>query len=461
MTTRSPGSDRLVFPYPRLYLRLALYIGAALAVFVLLGAASLALIASYELRGYSLARQSPLAKDAAVILARDGKSGLREWLANGVIENDDFTVFVLNQNSQDLLDRPLPMGLEDFVRESVVARPESTGENYMPVRLAPQLVAPDGEILTFLVLPKGISLWGSPATLFGLIVTALLVTGAIAWLIARIFGRPIVELQRAVRDLASGHADARVPAVIARRTDELGALAADFNRMSRKLNALIVGREQLMQELSHELRAPLARLQAALALAGARNSLTMAEREQVDTEIGRMDKVIGELLRFSRLNTVDVVARRLIRLDALLTDLVETEKVESAARGCRLTLESDAALTMVGDPELLKRGFENILRNAIRFAPRGSEVELAARRGRKGISVTVSDRGPGVPEGYLEQIFEPFVRAPGVAEGGQSSGLGLAIARRVFELHDGSVEALARAGGGLIIRVNLLEAKLQ
>ncbi|MFW2404352.1 MAG: sensor histidine kinase, partial [Gammaproteobacteria bacterium] len=121
----------------------------------------------------------------------------------------------------------------------------------------------------------------------------------------------------------------------------------------------------------------------------------------------------------------------------------------------------DAGLTMVGDPELLKRGFENVLRNAIRFAPRGSEVEIAARRGRKGIGVTISDRGPGVPAGYLEQIFEPFARAPGSAEGGPSSGLGLAIARRVFELHDGSIEALAREGGGLIIRVRLLEAQLQ
>ena len=90
MTARFPGSDRLVFPYPRLYLRLALYIGAALAVFVLLGAASLAFIASYELRGYSLARQSPLAKDAAVILARDGKSRTVRQILHCIHEVDVF-----------------------------------------------------------------------------------------------------------------------------------------------------------------------------------------------------------------------------------------------------------------------------------------------------------------------------------------------------------------------------------
>ncbi|MFW2403487.1 MAG: hypothetical protein ACN4GT_01890, partial [Gammaproteobacteria bacterium] len=90
------------FPYPRLYLRLALYIGAALAVFVLLGAASLAFIASYELRGYSIARQSPLAKEAAVILERDGRAALLEWLDTGAAVDDDFTVFVLNEDSRDV-----------------------------------------------------------------------------------------------------------------------------------------------------------------------------------------------------------------------------------------------------------------------------------------------------------------------------------------------------------------------
>jgi len=451
----------LEFLYPRLYFRLALYIGAALLGFTLIGAASLAFIASYELRGYTSARESPLAQEAGAILQRDGRAALRDWLASGEAANEDFIVYVLDGDSRDLLDRSLPAELDNFVRESVVTRPEPAGKNYLPVRLAPQLVAPDGEILTFLVLPRGISFWGSPATVLGLILTAFLVTVAVAWRIARAFGRPIGELQRAVRDLASGHTDARVPAAIARRADELGALAADFNRMARQLNELIAGRETLMQELSHELRAPLARLQAGLALAGTRASLDPGELARIDAEIGRMDKVIGELLRYSRLNTVEVANRRLVRLDSLLTELVSTENIEAEAGHCELRLNYDAGMTVVGDPELLQRGFENVIRNAIRFSPEGSAVEIGARRIPGAIEVEISDRGPGVPHDCLEHIFEPFGRATAHADDTQGSGLGLAIARRVFELHDGAIEASARTGGGLTIRVVLPEAELQ
>ena len=455
----------MIFPYPRLYLRLAIYIGAALLAFSLLGAATLALIASYELRGYISARQSPLAAEAAEVLAGGGRSALSEWLAGVVAARDDVNVFVLDGDANDILDRPLPGQLAGFVRNSVVGRDEPTADNLLPLRLAPQIVAPDGEILTFLVLPRGITFWGSPSTVLGLVLSALLVTAAVAWLIARVFSRPIGALQRAVRELASGNLAAQLPKRITGRADELGALAADFNRMARQLDALIAGREQLMQELSHELRAPLARLQAALALASQRESLTDEERRQIDAEIAQMDRVIGELLRFSSLNTVDVAARRLFRLDRLLGKLLDSERVEAGAVGCELRLATDEGLTLVGDPELLQRGIENVLRNAIRHAPAGTVVDVSARREDGEICLRIEDRGPGVPAQYITRIFEPFVRVPGAAgegaDAGKGSGLGLAIARRVFELHEGRIEASPRDGGGLVVIVRLPEADLR
>jgi two-component system OmpR family sensor kinase len=447
--------------YPRLYLRLVLYIGAALTAFSLVGAVSMFLIASYELRGYIAARHSPLAREAAAELARGGRTALAAWLRERLDSQPDITIYVLDQRSHDLLERPLPKQFANFLREYVVANPqdESNG-NYRGLRLTPQLVAPDGELLSFLVLPKSVTLWGSAAMRLGLVAVALLVAGVVAWLIARTFGRPIGELQRAVRELASGHVDARVPTPITTRADELGSLAADFNAMADRLEQLISGRERLMQEMSHELRSPLARLQAALALANHRHSLTAAERSQIDAEIGRMNHTIGEMQRFSRLDAGASMQRRLIRLRTLLTELVSTEEVEAAAKNCRLQFETERQMTLVGDPALLRSGFENVLRNAIRHAPAGTTVEVRARREGNAFRVDVSDRGPGVAADHLERIFEPFFRAPESAGEASGTGLGLAIARRVFQAHGGTITAAARPGGGLTVTVQLDAAEL-
>lgn len=448
-------------PYPRLYLRMALYISAALVAFILIGAAILALIASYELEGYVATRHSSLGHEAADVLSAGGRPALQRWLAEEARIPPDVSVFVLDHDSQDIFGRPLPGEFANFVRNFVVTAADESASNYRPLRLAPQLVAADGQVYSFLVIPKTIGVWGSPATFFGLIAVALLVIGSVAWLIASRFGRPIGELQAAVRQLASGHIDARVPTAISGRRDELGALAADFNSMADRLQGLMDSRDQLMQEMSHELRSPLARLQASLALASHRQKLDEAEREQIETEIRRIDRTIGEMLRFSRLDTQVTIVHRLIRIGKLLRDLVQVAEVEAQARGCRLALVADENLQVVGDLDLLRSGLENILRNAIRYAPPDSCVDLSAHQKDGNIVVQISDRGPGVPEQYLSKIFEPFFRVKS-DDGDETagSGLGLAIAQRALEVLGGSIIATARDGGGLTFTITMPTADL-
>jgi two-component system sensor histidine kinase CpxA len=447
-------------PAPRLYLRMALYIGAALAAFVTLAAGSVILVASMELRSYVEARQSTLGQEAAEVLAGGGVEALRRWLGRADLPRD-VTIFVLDESSRDVLGRALPGYLEEFVRTSVVGPPEDPRAHYRPVRLAPQLIAGDGTRYAFLVLPNRISLWGSPATALGLVLAALLVVASVAWLIARAFGRPIGELQGAVRRLASGQLETRLPAQITGRHDELGALASDFNSMADQITQLLQSRQQLMAELSHELRSPLARLQAALALAGHREQLDTAGRERIEQEVQRLDRVIGDLLRFSRLGTSAAIQRRLLRLDQILAELTSDEEIEAAARDCHLQLEAERDLAVVGDPDLLRSGLENILRNAIRYAPSGSTVDIEAREVQGSVVITIADRGPGVPAEFLQQIFEPYFRVPrpGATDAG-GTGLGLAIARRVFEAHGGSVGAAHRHGGGLAVSARIPAAEL-
>jgi two-component system OmpR family sensor kinase len=445
-----------------LYTRMALYISAALAAFVLIGAASLASIAAWELRGYIETRQSSLGIQAAEVLASGGKAALLSWLQNDAEIPADVSVYILDETSQDLLGRKLPDQYTDFIEEFVTGHPTAPDSNFRNVRLAPQLIDADGSTYAFLVLPKSISLWGSPATAIGLLAAAILVIASVAWLIARAFSRPINELQLAVRELASGDIRARVPAAIAERGDELGALAADFNSMARQLTELIEGRENLLREMSHELRSPLARLQAAIALAAERNSLEQGERKRIDLEIGRMNRVIGEILHYSSLEASVAPKRKLVRIDKLLRELVAVEEIEATDKGCSLKLNTDSDLAIVGDPELLQSGFENILRNAIRYAPKDSVVSLSARSPDidGNIVVKISDRGPGVAAQHLQNIFEPYFRVSSGNHDQDSTGLGLAIVKRVFERHAGQVSARNRYGGGLSVVVHLPGAEL-
>ncbi len=440
--------------FRRLYWRMALYISVALVAFVLLGIASVGLVASSQLENYAATRQSPLGREAAAVLSAEGRPGLQRWLHSAAVPKG-VVILVLDSESRDILGREVPREFANFVRQSVVGPAETPARNYRPVRLAPQLIGPDGEAYAFLVLPNEMRLWGSPATALGLGIVALLVIASVAWLIARTVGRPVARLQVAVRELARGRVDARVPKSIAARRDELGALAADFNSMAAQLQELLAGRERLMAELSHELRSPLARLQAATALAARRPGASPAETERVEREIRRMDRVIGDLLRFSRLGAAGTVAQRLVRLDVLVAELCRDEEIEARARHCELELRTGPELLVVGDPELLRSAVENILRNAIRYAPAGSRVEVRAGRSGDDIRLTVADRGPGVPAELLEKIFEPYFRVPGPAGPGEGAGLGLAIARRVFAAHGGSVRASLREGGGLLMEARL------
>jgi len=451
-------------PSPRLFPRMALHIGAALGAFILIGASSMALIAAWELRGYIETRRSTLALQAADILASGGEKALIDWLRNDAEIPANVSIYILDESGQDILGQQLPGQYSDFVAEFVIGEPIAADSNYHPVQLAPKLIGADQQIYAFLVLPKGFSLWGSTATLLSLLIAAILVTASVAWLIARAFSRPINELQLATRELASGDIRARVPDAITHRGDELGALAADFNSMASQLNGLIEGRETLLREMSHELRSPLARLQAAIALAAEKNSLGPAERERIEREIAGMNRVIGEILRYSSLDATLAPKRRLVRLDRLLNELVNEEEIEATSKGCQLELQVESDLTVVGDPELLHSCFENIVRNAIRYAPQGTAIEVSARRGsgndKHSILVEISDRGPGVPQEYLSRIFEPYIRVSSGNHDPDSTGLGLAIVKRVVQKHAGEVKAVRRAGGGLTIAVDLTAAEL-
>ena len=372
-------------PNPSMFVRMAFHIGVALTAFVLLGALSLASMAAWQLRSYVETRQSSLGVEAADILAAGGRPALEDWLTKKAASHENVDIFILDNKVNDILGRSLPPEYHDFIRTSVIDKMSHTTNNFHPVRLAPVINGPDGEDYAFLVLPEGISLWGSQATVLSLLAAALLVIASVAWLIARTISRPISRLQIAVRELASGNTNARVPNSVLSRRDELGVLANDLNSMAEQLASLKKKGQNLMSDMSHELRSPLARMQAALALASHTSESPGTEKgvlhlDKLEIEIRNINKVIGEMLRYSAAENLTSQKRSLLRIENILHDLVEIEGIEATNKGCKINLQSEDNLMVIGYSELLRSGFENILRNAIRFTADGSVIQIRARR---------------------------------------------------------------------------------
>jgi two-component system, OmpR family, sensor histidine kinase CpxA len=281
---------------------------------------------------------------------------------------------------------------------------------------------------------------------------ALLVSGGICYLLTRYLTGPVLRLRAAARRLAGGDLTARASEQRPRR-DEIGELVRDFNFMAGRVEALVTSQHQLISDISHELRSPLARVSATLGLARQRlGQNVLFDRLERDTE--RLNEMIGRLLTLARLDmTTASPEMRRTDLHALLSDIVVDAQWEAGERNCRVDLVSEHC-AVDANPDLLRSAVENVIRNGIRYTARGTtvDVRLECLHDHEGdlAVIRVTDRGPGVPSSELSNIFRPFYRVADARDRESGGvGLGLAIAERVARVHNGSVRAENRAGGGL------------
>ena len=290
---------------------------------------------------------------------------------------------------------------------------------------------------------------------------ALLVSGLICYVLTRYLTGPVLRLRAAARRLAEGELSARARDTRPRR-DEIGELVRDFNFMAERVEALVTSQRQLISDISHELRSPLARINATLGLARQRlGQNVLFDRLERDAE--RLNEMVGRLLTLARLEmpTTSSEMRR-IDLKALVADIVADAQWEARERECRVEFVCSLDCTIDANPDLLRSAAENVIRNAVRYTAPGTavEVRLDCQHGDSGDAATirVSDRGPGVPDAELSNIFRPFYRVADARDRESGGvGLGLAIAERVARVHGGSIHAENRAGGGLEVVLNLNE----
>jgi signal transduction histidine kinase len=294
----------------------------------------------------------------------------------------------------------------------------------------------------------------------GLTVVLILVVVALVTVpTARRISRPLERLTEAVRRLGGGDLSTRVPArspLRARkrwrhrhRVDELEELTRAFNEMADRVERLVRGQRELLANVSHELRSPLTRIRVALELLPA-DAASESRRRGLEADLADLERLIEDILTTARLDEAGLPTR-LDALDArsVLTDVAERALHDPVVEGKTIRVVEGPPIPLSADGALLRRAVWNLVENAAKYG--APPITLDAERVGERVVLSICDEGPGIPEAERERVFTPFYRgdrtsAPG---GTRGVGLGLTLARRVAEVHGGSiaVEAASVAGG--------------
>ncbi|WP_041928550.1 sensor histidine kinase [Methylotenera mobilis] len=289
--------------------------------------------------------------------------------------------------------------------------------------------------------------------LLGGVVVSFLFAALLAWY----FSKPINILRSAFEQASHGKLDVRVANAMGGRRDELSDLGHDFDAMASRLESLLQSQTKLLHHVSHELRSPLARIQMALGLVTQAPHKITEFIDRITLEANRMDGLIGELLTLSRLESGAVqIKKETLALNQLLHSIVEDAQFEAASKDIKLGMNLAREYSLQGQPDLLYRAIENVVRNAIKYSPEHSAIDINCHQDATDdcLHITVTDEGAGVDALELEDIFKPFVRG---VSGSQTvgHGVGLAITKQVIEAHGGHVRADNLSPNGFRIEIAL------
>ncbi|HEX6997602.1 MAG TPA: ATP-binding protein [Gammaproteobacteria bacterium] len=416
------------------------------------------LLARQEFDQLNVQGRERILQEVSEALRTGGEHGLKSWLLEHPRPAPGTVLLVLDENGREIVGRATPRELMRLLMTRPFRPTGKPPPNLRPIQLAPHLIGADGKEyrlfftrapLTFL----GILTW--PGTRIAVLTIALLTATLTSLLLARYLSSPIVRLQRASRALAAGALHTRVGAPVTRRKDEVGKLARDFDTMAERIQALVMDKEALLRDVSHELRSPLARIRVALALAQRRaNESAQPDLERIERETERLDELVGRVMTLTRLRTATAPQRAPVKFHDLVSGVVADARFEHP--NARIEYDGRSVPRIMGSEADLKSAVENVIRNALIHAESAEPIRVELDATRDAIVLRVLDRGPGVPDQDLKRIFEPFYRADTSRDHRKTGqGIGLAITTRVVELHGGTVTAANRPGGGLAVTLRL------
>lgn len=394
------------------------------------------------------------ARSAVQAYELDGTHGLERYLANEQPLHDVKTTVIGPDGSIVRGDEPT------FAQKQLLTEANSSGETECRLRLGWQCAmvvkTPRGNFSVLAsVAHARRTMRGMP--LSAVLLRALLmagVAGLLCFALARYIARPVEVLQGAARRAAQGDLSVRVAPQLAPRKDELVSLAEEFDQMAERIETLLQSQRQMLGDISHELRSPLTRLGVALELAQDGDAEAL---QRMSAELRKLDGLIEQILMLNRLDAGEKWAElQPTNLETVLNEIVRDANYEGRVRNVSVDLHT-SAVTLDGNPALLKSCIENVVRNALRYSPENSRVEVIVELiCDREVSITVRDRGPGVPAEALRRLFDPFYRvAESRSEGSGGRGLGLSISQRAAAMHGGTIVAKNREGGGLEIEIRV------
>jgi len=397
---------------------------------------------------------------AANAYERSGESGAAGVLAD-LSHNTELRAWLYGPDAK-LLSGPSPAsGAQDLVQKAIENSESQSRSGGGMIMAAHRIQSGSGKLYVLV--------WQAPSRLehrlltarFALRMASLVLTGGLVclWLTWYIT-RPIRALRDATRRLSQGDLAVRVGNhQELRRGDELSDLAHDFDDMAERIETLIKAQQQLLADISHELRSPLARVSLALDLVRRRLGDEVPEHRRIEREVLRLNELIEQLLTLARLQGHPAHARlEWVNMRTLVHEVADDAGFEAKSANKQVVVRHDCDAKLRGSSALLRSAIENVVRNAVRYTPEHSEVsiEMQSKHDTGRLAITIRDQGPGVPPAALDRLFDPFFR---VEEGrGRISGgvgLGLAIVRHAMVFHGGYAVAENSSSGGLLVRLEL------
>lgn len=366
-------------------------------------------------------------EQAVLIYGTLGKEGLQEYIdrVNQVFGPEHH---LLDANSKDVL---TGADYSEYASKAVdMDRPLSPVHG----RFVMSRRTPDGRY-SWMVIASPREPWNF-LPYYGVL---LAIIASLLWLLTSRMVAPLRKLANVMDEFGAGNLGARFKDS---RRDEIGSLGNSFNQMADRVQTLLVAERRLLQDVSHELRSPLARLSFAVRLARTAPDRDAAI-DRVKKEIDRLTELVSSLIEVTRAEG-DPSERPAdtVQLDELLDRVSADCQLDAQSKNCRICYRGVPGVKVAGNEELLRRAVENVTRNAIRYAPAGSEVEVSMDKQGQDAVVQIRDYGPGVPEEKLSRIFDPFFRVEASRDSTEGGvGLGLAIARRAVSVHNGSIQA--------------------
>lgn len=368
--------------------------------------------------------------------------------------------FLFRKNEGPLSGQPDPDGRRLAAMASATGKPQ-----HVPGRRGLWYALPIGDnyvVLAQFPPPSPISRILDPQHIGLRLSMTFIVGGVVCYLLARSLTAPILQLQNATRQLASGALTTRVGPLLGKRRDEIAVLGQDFDRMAERIEALVKAQQHLLRDISHELRSPLARLNVALELARQRSGAEASDAlNRIEREAERLNDLIGQLMTLTMLESgAGRLEKTSFDLSGLVKEVADDADFEARNQNRSVKVVSSEGIVITASEETLRRAIENVIRNAMRYTSEGTAVEVTIHcheeNGRAHAIVRVRDHGPGVPEATLGQLFLPFYRVADARDrqtGG--TGIGLSITERAVRLHGGTVTATNAPEGGLVVEIDL------